>query len=282
MINVGEINRLKVVRKSDLGYMITDGSTDILLHFREANRELEDEEEVDVFVYYDKKGRITASMNEPFVTLSKPGFVKVVETIGDTGVFVNINSGKDILISKDYLPYNESKWPEINDELLVSIKLKKDTIVAKPLNRFEILELTDKDARYAKDEQVNATVCRISEAGISFVTKEKAHIFVPQAQLRKEYRLGQPETIKITAIKDNEYYGTLNEQKEKLIDSDAQIIIDYLNKHSGKIKITAKSSSEEILKEFKMSRKAFKRALGNLYKERIVEIDEEYTYLIKK
>lgn len=282
MMNLGEVNTLKVIRKSDLGYMITDGSKEVLLHFREANKELDEEEEVDVFLYYDKKGRLTASMNQPYVTLSKPGFVKVVEIFGDTGVFVDINCGKDILISKDYLPYDTNRWPDVDDELLVSLKLKKDAILAKPLNKFEINELKSDDSNYSLDEKVEGIVCRIAENGVSFVTKTLGYIYVNQTQLRKNYRLGEKETIKITKIKEDEYIGTINEQKEKLIDSDAEFIIDYLKKHNDKMKITAKSSSEEILKEFKMSRKAFKRALGNLYKEQTVEFDEEYTYLIKK
>ena len=87
--------------------------------------------------------------------------------------------------------------------------------------------------------------------------------------------------VTITKNVDGECYGTLNSRKEQMIDPDKEIILKYLEDHHGRMNLTAKSSSEEIEKVFKMSRKAFKRALGALYKERKVEFDEVRTYLIK-
>jgi predicted RNA-binding protein (virulence factor B family) len=99
-MKIGEINQLKVARKSDLGFMLTDDSkNEVLLHFREAKNEYKDGDMVKVFLYYDKKHRLCATENEPIVTLSKPGFVSVVETITGTGVFISNNCGKDLLVS---------------------------------------------------------------------------------------------------------------------------------------------------------------------------------------
>lgn len=281
MIKLGEYNNLKVVRKSDLGYMLTDGKDEVLMHFKQATKELLDDEMVDVFIYSDKSKRLTATMIEPYATMSKAGLVDVIDVLPGVGVFVNINTPKDILISKDYLPYKESEWPNVDDKLLIRLKLKGEILTGKPLNRFEIKELNS-DPKYADYEQVNGYVCRTAEKGIGIVTVDNIYVFVPNHQFRGEIRLGQAVTVVITKTIDGECYGTLNAHKEELIDTDRETILKYLDEHHGIMKLTAKSSAEDIEKVFKMSRKAFKRAYGSLYKDRLIEFDDSKTYLIRK
>lgn len=280
MIKLGEYNNLRVLRKSDLGYMLTDGETDILMHFKQAIKELEINTEVKVFVYSDKEKRLTATMIEPSATITDAGFAEVCDVLPGVGVFLNINTPKDVLVSKDYLPFNEEQWPKAGDMLFVRLKHKNNILVAKPLNRFEIKELKA-NIRYADFEKVLGYACRIAEKGIGIITKDKSYVFVPSHQFRGTIRMGQELEVTITKSLDNEYYGKLNALKEELVDTDINTIIQYLNINNGKMKLTAKSSSADIEKIFNMSRKAFKRALGALYKDRKVEFDEEFTYLIK-
>ena len=280
MINLGKYNKLKVVRKSDLGYMLSDGTDEILMHFRQANGELEIGKEVTVFVYSDKEKRPCATMEEVKATIVEPGFTKVIEVLPKIGVFVDNNTTKDVLISKDYLPYNEENWPQIDDVLFIRLKEKKDILVGKPLNRFDIVELHS-EFNYQDYQSVLGYVCRINEKGIGIVTVDKVYVFVPLSQLRGVYRMGQEVNVTITKTVNGECYGTLNAHKEVLIDTDKELILNYLKSHHGVMKLSAKSSSEEIERTLKMSRKAFKRALGSLYKDRIVETDDEKTTLLK-
>lgn len=278
MIEIGKLNTLTVVRKSDLGYMLTDGTTEILMHFKEANKELDINSKVTVYVYTDKENRKTGTMNEPKLLIDKPNFTEVVNVIEDVGVFVSNNTPKDLLISKDYLPYNNSEWPVPGDVIFTSLKVKKDYLVAKPVNRFDVVSLKS-NTKYSEQEQVEAYVLRIAEKGLGLITNDLIYIFVPNTQLRKAYRLGEKVSVTITKMMESEAYGTLNAHKEVLVDEDKETIIKYLKDHHGVMKLTAKSSSEDVEKTFNMSRKAFKRALGGLYKEELVEFDEDKTYL---
>ena len=278
MIEIGKYNKLTVVRKSDLGYMLTDGVDEILMHFKESAKELNDNDIVTVYVYTDKENRKTATMNEPVLLIDKPNFAEVVNIIESVGVFVNNNTPKDLLISKDYLPYNTNEWPVIGDKVFASLKIKRDSLVAKPVNRFDVLSLKSK-TRYSEREVVDAYVLRIAEKGIGFITNDLIYVFIPNTQLRGSYRLGQSVSLTITKMMDGEAYGTLNAHKEVLMDEDRETILNYLKEHHGIMKLTAKSSSEDVEKIFNMSRKAFKRALGGLYKDMLVEFDEEKTYL---
>lgn len=280
MINLGKYNKLKVVRKSDLGYMLSDGTDETLMHFKQANAELEIGKEVTVFVYSDKEKRPCGTMETVKSTIVEPGFVKVIEVLPKIGVFVDNNTTKDVLISKDYLPYSDEMWPQVDDTLFIRLKEKKNILIGKPLNRFDILELHS-EFKYEDYQSVLGYVCRINEKGVGIVTVDKVYVFVPLSQLRGTYRMGQEVNVTITKVINGECYGTLNAQKEILVDTDKELILNYLKSHHGVMKLSAKSSSEEIERTLKMSRKAFKRALGSLYKERIVETDDEKTTLLK-
>ena len=107
MIKLGEYNKLTVTRKSDLGYMLTDGKDEVLLHFSQSLKEHKENDVITVFIYADKKDRLTATEIIPFATLEDAGFVEVVDIIPNAGVFVNINTPKDVFLSKDNLPFNE-------------------------------------------------------------------------------------------------------------------------------------------------------------------------------
>lgn len=274
-MRLGEINSLTVLRKSDLGYMLSDGEEEVLMHFREATAELEDNTPVEVFLYSDKKNRVCASMLTPFITITKAGFVKVVNKIPGLGVFIGNNCSKDFLISKDYLPYNEAFWPNVDDELLCILKIKSGTtVLAKPLNRYEIDEL-GKDVTYAINELKQGVVARISEAGFGVATKDLKYVFVPKKMSRRDYRLGEAVEVTIIKAEEDDLLGSFLFQKEKMIDSDSELILKYLADHGGKMPFTAKSTSDEIEPAFHMSRKAFKRALGSLYKEEKITITED-------
>ena len=281
MIELGKVNNLTVVRKSDLGYMLSDGETEVLLHYRESQKELDINASVSVYIYTDKENRKTATMNNPLLTMDTPNFVEVVNVIPEIGVFVNNNTPKDLLVSCDYLPYNSKQWPIIGDKLFCGLKIKKNYLVAKPLNRFDIISCHSKMV-YANYESVAGYVIRIAEKGIGIVTEDKIYVFVPNSQLRGNYRLGQAVKVTITKMLDGEAYGTLNEHKEILMDDDKELILAYLRDNNGVMNLTAKSSSEEVEKLFKMSRKAFKRAYGALYKEQLIDFDENKTFLTKK
>ncbi len=280
-MELGKYNKLKVLRKSDLGYMLTDGADEILMHFKQAKKEHEVGEELNVFIYTDDKKRPTGTEEDVLVTLDKPNFVKVVNKIESTGIFVDINCPKDIFISKDYLPINEEDWPNIGDILFIRLKIKKNALTAKPLNRYEIEEISN--ILYEERETKEGYISRISEKGVGIITKDIAYVFVPSNQLRAKYHLGEEVSVIISKKIENSYYGILNQHKENLIDVDKKTILDFLDNNNGILRLTSKSSSEEISKIFpNMSRKAFKRAYGGIYKERLIDFDDEKTWKIKK
>jgi len=282
-MRLGETLKLKVDRISDLGYMLKDpeiiSDEEVLLHFNQSDKEYKENDLVEVYLYIDGKKRITATTEKPFITTERPGWVKVVGKVTDLGIFINNNTPKDVLISKDYLPYDLNARPEMDMEIYCILKKRRDYITAKPLNKFDLADLHIVKPIYEEGDKVNGRVMRITTAGVGVFTSDLASIFVHKNFMRKNYKLGELVEVTIIKVKSNEYNGSLIEHKENMISKDSQLIIDYLKNNNGHMELTSKSSSEEIGKFFNLSRKAFKRALGSLYKDRTVQIVENVTIL---
>lgn len=279
MIKIGEINTLKVKRKTDIGYMLTDGVEDVFLHFNESNHQnLQDNQTVAAFLYYDAKARLAATLSTPIITVSKADFVMVKEINFELGVFVGNNISKDMLVSKDYLPYDFKLWPEKGDTLYCSLKLK-NRLVAKPLNKVEIQ--LKPETKLGLQQHVDAYVIHAGKEGLNMMSSEGHLIFVHHTQMRRPYRLGEKASVRIARINETDYSGSLIEVKEKMMDQDAEMIYDYLVQNGGQMPFTSDSDKDAIYATFNLSKKAFKRALGRLYSERKVIFQDDQTIIVK-
>jgi predicted RNA-binding protein (virulence factor B family) len=283
MIKIGEINSFIVLRTSDLGYMLSNKDEQVLLHFNQTNgMELEEGEMVECFVQFDSRGRLSATLEQPTVTMSKPGWATVVEANARLGIFVSINTFKDILISKDYLPQNAKIWPEVGDKLFVKLVIYKDKLNALLMTKNEIIELNPKVLDIPVGTYIGAHICRVTPNAINAVTEEGNYIYISNKQFRGTHRIGEPVSVMIIGRHEDELVGSLNKVKEELVVDDEKIIMNYLKQNQGIMPYTAKTSAEIVEEVFHMSRKAFKRALGDLYKKREIYFDEENTYIVKK
>lgn len=279
MIKIGEVNTLKVKRKTDIGYMLTDGTEDVFLHFNESNHEnLVDNQSVKAFLYYDAKARLAATLSTPIITVSHADFVSVKEVNHELGVFVSNNISKDMLVSKDYLPYDFNLWPEKGDTLYCILKLK-NRLVAKPLNKVEIT--LKPETKLELHQHIDGYVIHAGKEGLNMMSKEGHLIFVHHTQMRKTYRMGEMANVRIARIHEDGYSGSLIEVKEKMMDQDAQMLYEYLIANGGKMPFTSDSDKDAIYETFKLSKKAFKRALGRLYSERKVIFEDDQTKIVK-
>jgi len=279
---MGEINVLKVLREADISYILTDSETEVFLHKKQTTRDLEIDEEIEVFLYFDNQKRITATMNKPYIGKKTPAFIKVVDVNPRLGVFLDIGLVKDLLLSKDDLSFVRKEWPAVGDTLFVKIRVSKNQLTAKMIPRYALRDFLKPQTELIVGECYTAYVIYNTEEGVVFVTKEGHNIFVYFKHLRKIYRIGEEVYVKIIKAKlYHKYNGTLIEQKELMLSKDALVIKEYLEKNKGFMDLTDKSAPEEIEAAFKMSKKAFKRALGTLYKEKFVTLGANETRLAK-
>lgn len=278
---LGDYNLLKVIREADFSYILSDGETEVFLHKKQTTKELEIDEEIEVFLYFDNQKRVTATMNQPLVDKNAPNFLEVVDVNPRLGVFLNMGLIKDLLLSRDDLSFIKKEWPEVGDLIFVKLKVSKTQLTAKIIPRYSIREYLKPTTELIEGEKYTAYCIYKAEEGVVFTTKEGHNIFVYFKHIRKTYRLGEKVYVKIINCKlDHKYNGTLIEQKEIMLTQDAKTIKEYLELHNGVMKITDRSTPEEINDVFKMSKAAFKRALGTLYKEKVIQLLADETRLI--
>ncbi len=283
-LHIGEVNRFIVKRETDISYTLSPDddelTTYVFLHFNQATRKLEPGEKIKAFLYYDQKKRLCATMEDPLITTSNYGFVKVVNVLENAGAFVNINIAKDILLSKDFLPSSIKAWPKIDEEVPCILIEKQHQLVARIITPNDIKVLPPK---LKVDQTISGNVSKITQAGITVCTREFQFVFIHKNYLRKNYHLGEEVTCKVIHINEHgEYYASTIERKEYSRLSDSDTIYNYLKQMGGIVPLGNASSPEDINKFFKMSKSAFKRAVGALYKKRLISIEDYKITLIEK
>ncbi|WP_291561576.1 MULTISPECIES: CvfB family protein [unclassified Clostridium] len=279
MIKIGEINKLKVVRKAEIGYYL-DGKTDntsddILLPTKSAlGNELQVEDEVEAFIYRDSKDRIIATMKNPLAQIGEIAYLEVVDN-SKVGAFISIGLERDVLV-----PFKEIKYKlEVGKKYLFYLYLDKTNRLAATTNIDKYLHDTNS---YNIGEEVEGTI-------YGFQTNETAMIALENIYrgviLKNEYYndLKAGETIKVRVKR---YYEEgqvgVTSRKSRLVEKEdlETVILDYLKKNHGSMKLNDKSSPEDIKSIFNTSKNAFKRALGGLMKRNLIIQDENGTKLI--
>ncbi|WP_416150570.1 S1 RNA-binding domain-containing protein [Salipaludibacillus sp. HK11] len=278
----GMIENFIVERVIDTGYVLKLDKHEVLLHKNEATEELINGQEVDAFLYEDKKGKIVASMKLPEVTLETYDWVQVVDVVEKLGVFVHIGLPKDILVSADDLPLLPEVWPKRGDHLFVTLDHdRRGKLIAKPVTE----EIIDQERDQAPKDMLNETksghIYRASKIGSFLITEEGYRGFIHESERKQEPRLGQLVKGRVIAVKDD---GTLNMSLKPLIlesrDQDAQQLLDEIEKNGGKIPFTDQSTPDEVRERFHLSKAAFKRAMGKLLKENKVVQSNGATHII--
>ncbi len=277
-MELGKMNTLKVLRESDIAYVLTDGLVEVFLHKKEAKKPYLDGEDIDVFLYSDNQGRITASTKEPLIQLNEVKMLEVVSVNERYGAFLYYGMVKDLLLSLDDLPTDRRVWPKPGDSVMVEMINKKDHLYGHIIGRKQITDHFPDAYKIADNEVVEAFVMYLIDNGMVCFTKDGHEIFIHKNNYRDRYHIGQ--SVKPKILKQNpsdEYVGTLIEQKEIMLEKDALRILDYLEKNNGIMNYTDKSEADVIQQVFHMSKSAFKRALGSLYRAKKVELNKENT-----
>ncbi len=273
---------MQVDRLIENGYVLQKDLDEALLHHNEATKPLETGEEVEVFLYHDKKGNITATMSLPEISIDQYGWGEVVESKQNLGVFVSIGTTKDFLVSKDDLPLFEDVWPQAGDQLYVTLgKDRKGRLLALPATEGVINGIREWAAEEYLNKQVTGHVYRTSREGTAIITDEGYRGFIHHSERKTEPRLGEKIQGRVIDVKiDGTLNVTLRPLKQDSLDEDAAIILNHLQEHGGVIPFTDKSDPEDIRATFQMSKAAFKRALGRLMKQKLIEQRDDSTWLL--
>ncbi|SDN33171.1 CvfB family protein [Alkalicoccus daliensis] len=238
---------------------------------------------VEVFLFEDKEGTLSATMKQPLVTADTYDWVYVVGGI-EPGVFVDIGLPKDILVSKDDLPEDRKLWPLKGDKLFVTLSHdRRQRLKAVPISEWLIDEERDHATSELRSANVRGNVYLHKEGGAAMITEDGVRGFIHESQANFTPRLGQFVEGRVIEVKeDGTINVTLRDERVVAQGKDAEKVLELLQKRGGEMPFTDKSSPEEIDAAFNLSKAAFKRALGKLMKEGLVKQEPGRTYLVQE
>ncbi|WP_442599147.1 CvfB family protein [Neobacillus sp. D3-1R] len=279
--SIGDVITLPIVRIVDFGYFLSDGEEDILLHNNETTKEYELDEEVEVFIYIDSTGRLAATTKKPFISLGIYDWVKVVDIREDLGAFLDIGLQKDLLLGKEDLPVVKDVWPQEGDMVFATLRVNRNNrLYAKLASEQIISEISIPANKKDLNKNIQGYVYRTAKVGTWMITAEGYRGFIHESQRKIEPRLGQKVEGRVVDVKDD---GTINvsllPRKHEALGTDAEVILEYLISRNGAMPYWDKSMPEDIEEKFRMSKGAFKRAIGKLLKEGRVYQETGWTYL---
>lgn len=280
-MEAGKVTKLIVDRETDIGYILTDKyqEEEVFLHYNDSlDKKLSIGEKVDVFIYIDHKKRLAATLQIPKISVFDCDWVKVVD-VEDFGVFVDIGIRKDILLSKDELPFDKKLWPQVDDLLYGYLENNNNKALLFTLATYE--DFFDFKKTAPSDiygEKITVYVYRVGKEGVNVISEDYYLGFIHHNEYKETPRLGAKLLARVINVKDNgEINLSLIPQKEIALKDDKSLILEYMSNHYGKIPLGDNSTPEEIKTLLGISKAAFKRAVGALMKEQKVKQNKEKT-----
>ena len=283
-MRLGYTQTLVAVKKTDFGLFLTD-----IEKKDDKNRALEDEvllpknqvtedmrvgSEIEVFLYKDSEDRMIATRLVPYIKIGEIKKLKVKE-VNKIGAFLDWGLPKDLL-----LPFKEQIYDiKSGNEILVTVYIDLSDRLCATMDLYSRLSLLPP---YQKDDMVKGTVYQVHEQFGAYVAVDnKYSALVPKKELHRELKPGDEIEARVLEVKeDGKLDLSLRQKAYVQMDADSALILDKLKQAGGSLPYQDKSSADEIKEEFNLSKAAFKRAIGRLYKERVIVIEKDGIRLV--
>lgn len=278
-MRLGYMQTLVAVKKTDFGLFLTDIEKkddknralgdEVLLPKNQVTEDMRVGSEIEVFLYKDSEDRMIATRLVPYIKIGEIKKLRVKE-VNKIGAFLDWGLPKDLL-----LPFKEQIYDiKSGDEILVTVYIDLSDRLCATMDLYSRLSLLPP---YQKDDMVKGTVYQVHEQFGAYVAVDnKYSALVPKKELHRELKPGDEIEARVLEVKeDGKLDLSLRQKAYVQMDADSALILDKLKQAGGSLPYQDKSSAEEIKEEFNLSKAAFKRAIGRLYKERVIVIEKD-------
>ena len=271
MIKLGEIQSLEIKRFTSVGAYLNEKNSkdeDVLLPKSQIPEGANEGDEIEVMIYRDSKDRIIATTNRSKLTVGQMGHLMVVSQ-SKIGSFLDWGLEKDL-----FLPFSETVGHiEKGKEYLVAVYLDKSDRLAATM---KIKHLLSTESPYKENDKAKGTIYSINrDIGAFVAVDDKYDGLIPKRELLGAYQVGDSIEVRVNKVhEDGKLDLSLRDRGYVQMDADAKIITGKMKEKGGSLNINDKSSPDTITRELSMSKAAFKRAVGKLYKEGIIEMTE--------
>jgi predicted RNA-binding protein (virulence factor B family) len=269
MISIGQYNDLRILNKTENGLILSDGDKEVLLPYNVVPTNVELGENINVFVYVHKDGNLLATTKRPLACVGDFAFLTVVDESND-GVFMDLGIDKDI-----YVPQREQKRPMFkgdNHVVYVFLDDSNDRMVASSrLTNF----VEEDDIDLEEGDEVSLLIVDRSDLGFNAIVNNKYIGLLYTNELFDELHSGE---VRKGWIKKIRVEGKIDLSLQPMgyghILDTKDILFQELKDNNGVIALGDKSTPEEIYQRFKISKNAFKKTIGALYKERLILVSD--------
>ncbi len=278
MINIGEQNTLTILRETDNGfYLIDKEENEVLLPNAYIKEGWAIGDEVTVFVFTDSEDRLTATTVIPKIKLDNFALLKVNE-VNNVGAFLDWGLPKDL-----FVPFKEQKVKMKEDKhYVVTMYLDYESerlVASSKIDSF----LEFEDINLKEGQEVEVIVYERTPLGFNCIINKLYKGLIYENEVFRNLNIGEHTTGYIKTIReDNKIDVSLQKVGYVAQDENQEKILNILKGDAGYIGLTDKSKPEEIYEELKMSKKAFKKAIGGLYKQKLVWLKRDGIYLTKE
>lgn len=271
MIKLGERQTLTVVKKVEFGIYLAESreaQEKVLLPVKQVPKGTEVGDEIEVFVYRDSKDRLISTTQTPLLKMGETARL-VVADVNKFGAFLNWGLEKDL-----FLPFKQQTVRvKKGDTPLVSLYIDKSNRLCATMNVYENLR---SDSPYQKDDRVSGVIYETSpEFGMFVAVDDIYSALIPKKEAYGDLKVGDTVNARVTSVKED---GRLNlsvrEKAYLQIEADAEKVLKVLDSFDGAMPFNDKASPEVIKRELQMSKNEFKRAVGHLLKNGMIEIGE--------
>lgn len=270
MVEIGKYNTLTVVKIVDFGVYLDGGERgEILMPKEYVPANCFPDDEVRVFVYFDSEDRIVATTEVPYVKVGEFAFLKVV-AVSHVGAFLDWGLRKDLLV-----PFREQRDPMVEGKsYLVYAYADKasDRIVASTkVDKY----LDQVFPEYEVNEEVDILIARKTDLGYAVIINNMHWGLIYDNEVFQIIKIGQKMKGYIKAIREDEKIDvSLQAPGYAKIEGLAGVILEKIKDYDGILDLSDKSNPEEIYRVFGCSKKNYKKALGTLFKQGLIEIND--------
>ena len=271
-MKLGEKQTLTVVKQVDFGVYLAEQPEDetrVLLPAKQVPEGTKEGDSIEAFIYKDSQDRLIATTKEPKLQVGQTAVLKVSQ-VTRIGAFLDWGLEKDL-----FLPYKEMTMKvQPEDEVLVTLYIDKSSRLCASMKK--LYDLLSTDSPYKEGDHVEGRVYEFSDNFGTFVAvDDKYSAMIPRHEDTSKLRIGDVIEAKVTKVKpDGKLDVSLRDKAYLQMDEDAAKVMQVIEEFAGVLPFGDKASPEVIKRETGLSKNAFKRAVGRLYKEHRVEITE--------
>ena len=270
MIKIGNYNILRIERFVDFGaYLADDDNNEVLLPSRYVPDDAAVGDEIEVFVYTDSEDRIVAVTDRPYAQVGEFAFLQVAE-VNRFGAFLEWGVPKHL-----FVPFSEQR-PRMQAGGIYPVYLYLDHITKRVVASAKLEKfLGNVIPEYRPGDKVTALVWQHTPIGYKVIVDNLFQGMIYDNEIFAPLELEQTVTALVKAVRDDgKIHLTLGDKAAARVSDLAEDIIEKLREHGGSIGISDSSSPDEIKAIFHCSKKDFKKAVGKLYKERRILLED--------